>query len=114
MRRGSQDLLFDRINELSAPGSRVATEHIPDVTMFSDERSQRITERLKKYGHDIQMSDLIFHGERSHVIEYLTAHGWDVTSQTIRDAYAANGFVFPENETIGFFSNLSYVSAVKI
>ena len=71
----SQDLLFDRINELSAPGSRVATEHIPDVTMFSDERSQRITERLKKYGHDIQMSDLIFHGERSHVIEYLTAHG---------------------------------------
>ena len=110
----SQDLLFDRINELSPPGSRVATEHIPDVTMFSDERSQRITERLKKYGHDIQMSDLIFHGERSHVIEYLTAHGWDVTSQTIRDAYAANGFVFPENETIGFFSNLSYVSAVKI
>ena len=110
----SQDLLFDRINELSAPGSRVATEHIPDVTMFSDERSQRITERLKKYGHDIQMSDLIFHGERSHVIEYLTAHGWDVTSQTMRDAYAANGFMFPENETIGFFSNLSYVSAVKL
>ena len=110
----SQDLLFDRINELSAPGSRVATEHIPDVTMFSDERSQRITERLKKYGHDIEMSDLIFHGERSHVIEYLTAHGWDVTSQTMRDAYAANGFMFPENETIGFFSNLSYVSAVKL
>src|SRR6185295_15435830 len=110
----SQDLLFDRINELSPPGSRVATEHIPDVTMFSDERSQRITERLKKYGHDIQMSDLIFHGERSHVIEYLTAHGWDVTSQTMRDAYAANGFMFPENETIGFFSNLSYVSAVKL
>ena len=50
--------------------------------MFSDERSQRITERLKKYGHDIEMSDLIYHGERSHVIEYLTAHGWDVTSQT--------------------------------
>ena len=40
--------------------------------MFSDERSQRITERLKKYGHDIEMSDLIYHGERSHVIEYLT------------------------------------------
>jgi methyltransferase (TIGR00027 family) len=109
----AQDLLFDRINELSAPGSRVATEHIPDVTMFSDERSQRITDRLKKYGHDIEMGDLIYHGERSHVIEYLTGHGWDVTSQTMREAYAANGFEFPENETIGFFSNLSYVSAVK-
>ena len=110
----AQDLLFDRINELSAPGSRVATEHIPDVTMFSDERSQRITERLKKYGHDIEMKDLIYHGERSHVIEYLTGArlGRDFL-ETMREAYAANGFEFPENETIGFFANLSYVSAVK-
>ena len=109
----AQDLLFDRINELSAPGSRVATEHIPDVSMFSDERWQQIANRLKKYGHDIEMSDLIYHGERSHVIEYLTAHGWDVSSKTMQEAYAANGFVFPENEPIGFFANLSYVSAVK-
>ena len=109
----AQDLLFDRINELSAPGSRVATEHIPDVSMFSDERSKQISERMKKYGSDIEMRDLIYHGERSHVIEYLTGHGWDVTSQTMREAYAANGFEFPENETIGFFSNLSYVAAVK-
>jgi methyltransferase (TIGR00027 family) len=109
----AQDLLFDRINELSAPGSRVATEHIPDMTMFSDERSQRITERMKKYGSDIQISDLIYDGERSHVIEYLTGHGWDVIAQSMREAYAANGFEFPENETIGFFANLSYVSAVK-
>ena len=103
----AQDLLFDRINELSAPGSRVATEHIPDTSMFSDERSQQISERMKKYGHDIEMRDLIYHGERSHVIEYLTAHRWDVTAQTMREAYAANGFEFPDNETIGFFSNLS-------
>jgi methyltransferase (TIGR00027 family) len=109
----AQDLLFDRINELSAPGSRVATEHIPDVSMFSDERSQRITERLKRYGHDLEMSDLIYHGERSHVIEYLTGHGWDVSAQTMREAYAANGFEFPEEETIGMFADLSYVSAVK-
>jgi methyltransferase (TIGR00027 family) len=109
----AQDLLFDRINELSAPGSSVATEHIADITMFSDERSEQIRERFKKYGHDIEMKDLIYDGERSHVIEYLTAHGWDVTAQSMREAYAANGFEFPENETIGFFSNLSYVSAVK-
>jgi methyltransferase (TIGR00027 family) len=109
----AQDLLFDRINELSAPGSRVATEHIADISMFSDERAERIAERLKKYGHDIEMKDLIYHGERSHVIEYLTGHGWDVSSKTMREAYAANGFEFPENEAIGFFENLSYVSAVK-
>ena len=43
----AQDLLFDRINELSAPGSRVATEHIPDINVFSNERSKLISERLK-------------------------------------------------------------------
>ena len=109
----AQDLLFDRITELSAPGSRVATEHIPDVSVFSDERSKLISERLKQYGHDIEMSDLIYDGERSHVIEYLTGHGWDVSAQPMREAYAANGFEFPEDGAIGFFADLSYVSAIK-
>jgi methyltransferase (TIGR00027 family) len=109
----AQDLLFDRINELSAPGSRVATEHIPDVSMFADERSQQISERLKQYGHDIEMGDLIYHDERSDVIEYLTGHGWDVTAQKTPDAYAANGFEFPDDGAMGFFADMSYVSAVK-
>ena len=109
----AQDLLFDRINELSAPGSRVATEHIPDVSMFGDERSQQIAERLKQYGHDIEMGELIYHGERSDVIDYLTEHGWDVTAQKTPDAYAVNGFEFPEDGAMGFFADMSYVSAVK-
>ena len=67
----AQDLLFDRIDELSAPGSRVATEHIPDVSMFSDERAKEITDRLKQYGHDFEMGDLIYHEKRNDVIEYL-------------------------------------------
>jgi methyltransferase (TIGR00027 family) len=109
----AQDLLFDRINELSAPGSRVATEHIPDVSMFADERSQQISERLKEYGHDIEMRDLIYHDERSDVGEYLTGHGWDVSAQKTPDAYVANGFVFPDDGAMGFFAEMSYVSAVK-
>ncbi|MFI5509309.1 SAM-dependent methyltransferase [Mycobacterium sp. NPDC051804] len=109
----AQDLLFDRIDELSAPGSRVATEHIPDVSAFSDERSQEITDRLKKYGHDIEMSDLIYQDERNDVIDYLAAQGWDVTAQSMQDAYAANGFEFPEDGVTRFFSDMSYLTAVK-
>jgi methyltransferase (TIGR00027 family) len=109
----AQDLLFDRIDELSAPGSRVATEHIPDVTMFNDERSQQISERLRQYGHDIEMTELIYLEERNDVIEYLTGHGWDVTAQSMRDAYAANGFEFPEDGAMGFFAEMSYLTAVK-
>ncbi|MDT7762902.1 MAG: hypothetical protein QOC63_2322 [Mycobacterium sp.] len=109
----AQDLLFDRINQLSAPGSRLATEHIPDVSMFADERSQQISERLKQYGHDIEMQDLIYHGERSDVLEYLTGHGWGVSAQKTPDAYAANGFEFPADGAMGFFAEMSYVSAAK-
>jgi methyltransferase (TIGR00027 family) len=109
----AQDLLFDRINELSASGSRVATEHIPDISAFSGERSQEISERLKKFGHDIEMGELIYHGERSDVFEYLTGHGWDVTAQKTRDAYAANGFEFPDDGAMGFFEDMSYLTAVK-
>ncbi|MDA4109248.1 class I SAM-dependent methyltransferase [Mycolicibacterium holsaticum] len=109
----AQDLLFDRITALSAPGSRVATEHIPDITMFSDERSQRISDRMKKYGSKIEMGELIYHGERNDVLEYLIAHGWRPSAQSMREAYAANGFEFPEEETIGMFADMSYVSAVR-
>jgi methyltransferase (TIGR00027 family) len=108
----AQDKLFDNITALSAPGSRLATEHVPDIKMFSDERTQRITERLKKYGSEIEMSELVYHGERSHVIEYLTGHGWSVSAQTMREAYAANGFEFPEDEATALFADLNYVSAV--
>ena len=37
----AQDRLFDNITALSAPGSRLATEHVPDPNAFSDERLQQ-------------------------------------------------------------------------
>ena len=109
----AQDLLFDRITELSAAGSRLATEHIPDVSMFADERAKEITDRLKAYGQDLEMGELIYHDKRSDVLEYLRRHGWDVEAQKVQDAYAANGFEFPEDGAIGFFTDLSYVTAIR-
>ncbi len=109
----AQDALFDRITELSAAGSRLATEHIPDLSMFSDERAKEIADRLRTYGHDFEMGDLIYHDKRNDVLDYLSGHGWDVESQKMRDAYAANGFEFSEDGAIGFFTDLSYVTAIK-
>ena len=65
-----------------------------DKTARTLQNHQRIAERLKQYGHDIQFSDLVYHGERSHVIEYLTALGWQVSAQKITEAYTANGFTY--------------------
>jgi methyltransferase (TIGR00027 family) len=108
----AQDKLFDNITALSAPGSRLATEHVPDITAFTDERSQRMSERLKQFGSDIEMADLVYHGERSHVIDYLAERGWDVSALTMREAHAVNGFEFPDDEMSALFADLSYVNAV--
>ena len=107
----AQDRLFDSIAALSTPGSRVATEHFPDPAGLSGERAQRFAERWRRLGLDVNISDLIYHGERSTVIEYLAAHGWDVTARSAREIYAHNGFEFPENEMTAAFGDMSYVAA---
>ncbi|MCV7101480.1 class I SAM-dependent methyltransferase [Mycobacterium palustre] len=107
----AQDRLFDNITALSAPGSRLATEHVPDPNAFSDERLQRISERWQRFGFDLNAADLFYRGERNVVVDYLSAHGWRVTAHPARDLYAQNGFEFPEEEMAATFGELSYVAA---
>ncbi|OBF69082.1 SAM-dependent methyltransferase [Mycobacterium sp. 852002-51971_SCH5477799-a] len=106
----AQDRLFDNITALSAPGSRLATEHVPDPNSFTEERVARITERWRRAGFDLDAGDLFYQGERSVVVDYLTEHGWDVTAHPVRELYAHNGFEFPE-EVVAAFGDLSYVAA---
>ncbi|OBJ15259.1 MULTISPECIES: class I SAM-dependent methyltransferase [unclassified Mycobacterium] len=106
----AQDQLFDNITSLSAPGSRLATEHVPDPNAFTDERLQRITERWRSAGFDLDAGELFYRGERSVVVDYLSEHGWDVTAHAVRELYAHNGFEFPE-EVVVAFGDLSYVAA---
>src|ERR1700760_61694 len=81
----AQDRLFDNITALSAPGSRLATEHVPDPNAFTEERVQRITERWRRAGFDLNAADLFYQGERSVVVDYLTNHGWQVTAHPVRE-----------------------------
>lgn len=107
----AQDRLFDNITALSAPGSQLATEHVPDPAAFSGERVQHINERWRRYGFDLNAADLFYLGERSIVIDYLTSHGWQVTAHPAKELYARNGFQFPEDEVMAFFGEMSYVCA---
>src|SRR6516164_4826101 len=71
----AQDRLFDNVTALSAPGSSLATEYLPDFTGFDAERTRSMTETWRQHGFDIDMASLVFTGERSHVIEYLAGLG---------------------------------------
>jgi methyltransferase (TIGR00027 family) len=108
----AQDRLFDNITDLSAAGSRLATEHIPDMSVFSDERAKALAERRRRAGFDLDVAALIYHGERSHLIDYLAANDWRVTERAMRQMYAANGFEFPDDEMMAPFADASYISAI--
>jgi methyltransferase (TIGR00027 family) len=108
----AQDRLFDNITRLSAPGSHLATEYVPDASAFSDQRSQQGWGSLRRYGFDMELTDLVYDGQRSSLSEYLTARGWEVTAQSLAEAYAANGFELPDDEMFAAFADARIVSGV--
>jgi methyltransferase (TIGR00027 family) len=107
----AQDRLFDNITALSAPGSQLATEHIGNEDAFSQESVQRIGERWRRAGFNLNPGDLFYHGERSIVIDYLTGHGWQVTAHPAPELYQRNGFTFPDDESMAMFRDMAYVAA---
>ena len=82
---------------------------MPDVAAFVDVRSKELSDRMKQFGSDIEMTDLVYTGERNHVMDYLRDIGWAVSASPIREAYAANGFDVPDDTVMPRFLDLSYV-----
>jgi methyltransferase (TIGR00027 family) len=108
----AQDKLFDNITALSAPGSFLATEQVGNLdTAFDDDRAKLMSERMKALGSNIEMTDLVYQGDRNHVTDYLTGLGWDVTARPVADAHADNGFEYPDDDLSQAWAELKYVRA---
>ncbi|OBH88195.1 class I SAM-dependent methyltransferase [Mycobacterium sp. E2989] len=108
----AQDRLLDSITALSAPGSRLATENITDMGVFSDERARAMRTAWRKHGLDIDVAELVWQGERQIAGEHLAATGWAVTRYPTEELYADYGFVVPDNEILRQFRHaITYVSA---
>jgi methyltransferase (TIGR00027 family) len=95
----AQEVLFDRIASLSAPGSRVAVEDFTS-DFFSaqsfarqEEQMQRYREVAAKMGRkDLDVpGDLLYREERTQVVDWLTTHGWQATGVSAPDLMARNG-----------------------
>ena len=84
----AQDRLLDTITELSAPGSRMATESArnpePGDEDKMKERMQRISERWRAHGFDLDMTGLVYFGDRNEAAPYLADHGWQLTASSVR------------------------------
>ncbi|NKQ58628.1 class I SAM-dependent methyltransferase [Amycolatopsis sp. K13G38] len=100
----AQDSLLDTITELSAPGSRVATESRPNPRSGDDEKTKegldRITERWRAYGFDLDHARLRYFGERNEAAPYLAARGWALTAISVRDLLAANDLLPLKNDDL--------------
>jgi methyltransferase (TIGR00027 family) len=106
----AQDSLFDNISALSAPGSRLATEHM-DIQGSADEWTEKLNERSRSMGSNIDLAGLFYAGERNTAGDYLTSTGWDVTIRSSQEAYADNGFELPEHELTALEGDSGYLSA---
>jgi methyltransferase (TIGR00027 family) len=106
----AQDRLFDNITELSAPGSRLATEHM-DMSELPDDWAQRLTDRSRLSGSNIDLADLFYTGERNSSGDYLTSHGWETVIRTSEEAFAANGFTLADDEFARLASSAGYLTA---
>lgn len=109
----AQDALFDHITALSAPKSQLASEFVPDTTIFADQSWRSHHEGMSELGFEIDFNDLVYHFERSHIIEYLTQRGWQVSHRAVAQMHAANGFVYPDDEVAAAFADVTYLNAVR-
>lgn len=108
----AQDRLLDNITALSAPGSRLATENITDMSVFTDERARSLRSGWSKHGLDIDVADLVWVGPRRPAGEQLVSTGWRVTQYATEQLYADHGFAVPDNEILATFRGaISYISA---
>jgi methyltransferase (TIGR00027 family) len=108
----AQDGLFDNITALSKPGSRLAAEFVPDTTVFTDERFRAHHDRMSELGFDVvDLNELVYHYERSHIIEFLGQRGWQVSSRTVAQMHAENGFEYPDDGIAAAFANITYLNA---
>jgi methyltransferase (TIGR00027 family) len=109
----AQDRLFDNITALSAPGSRLATEYHPDAGAALAERTKKLRGRWREQGFDVDLSQLFYPGERNAVADYLTGHGWQVSTRTRPEVFAGYGRTFPDTEDLQQLSTSLAVIATR-
>ena len=97
----AQDRLFDDITALSAPGSQLATEYHHDVGASIGQRAAALRDEWQEHGFDVNLADLFYPGERSHVVDYLTGHGWQVSARSRPEIFREYGKEFPDNDELG-------------
>ena len=111
----AQDGLLDQITELSAPGSRFATEGLLHINDLHEpelrRRMQRQSDRWHEHGFDLDMAALVYFDRRTDVATYLAGRGWETVGSSGTDLLAEHGLP-PIDPDDAPFGDVVYLSSV--
>lgn len=116
---GAQDGLLRGITALSAAGSRLVTENLPqgDRTIpVLAARTREVTDRWRRHGLKIDMNDMCCPGDRTDVLDYLGRHGWEPAATSAPELFALYGLpaATDDDEEAALFASRAYVTATRI
>ncbi len=110
----AQDRLLDTITELSAPGSRVAVEAVPNIDRDDHEkvieRMRTASDRWRDHGFDLDFAELVYIGDRNEADSYLADHGWQLSRHSVKELLDLAGLPPLDEDEVGNFGELLYVS----
>ncbi|MCV7398703.1 class I SAM-dependent methyltransferase [Mycobacterium fragae] len=112
----AQDRLLDNISALSADGSRLATEAVPNISEADRERAREMmrkaTEKWRAHGFELEFADLGYEGERNDVADYLDELGWRSVGTPMSQLLADNGLAaIPQsNDSVSMADTIYYTS----
>ena len=113
----AQDRLLDNISALSADGSRLATEAIPDMPDVDKDKArelmQQATEQWRAHGFDLNFEELGYEGDRADVAEYLNGLGWRSVGRPMSELLAEHGLppVPQTSDSVSMADTIYYTSA---
>ncbi|OSC23209.1 SAM-dependent methyltransferase [Mycobacterium vulneris] len=115
----AQDRLLDNITALSADGSRLACEAIPDMSEVDTEKAQemiqRATAKWREHGFDLEFGELGYQGERNDVAAYLDNLGWQSDGIRMTELLAESGLgAIPQtNDSVSMADTIYYSSVLS-
>jgi methyltransferase (TIGR00027 family) len=115
----AQDRLLDNITALSADGSRLACEAIPDMSEVDTEKAHemmsRATAKWREHGFDLEFGDLGYQGERNDVADYLNNLGWRSDGTRMSELLADCGLdAIPQtNDSVSVADTIYYSSVLS-
>jgi methyltransferase (TIGR00027 family) len=115
----AQDRLLDNITALSADGSRLACEAIPDMSEVDTEKAQemmrRATAKWREHGFDLEFGELGYQGERNDVGVYLDNLGWQSYGIRMTELLADFGLdAIPQtNDSVSVADTIYYSSVLS-